>query len=289
MIVILFRLCDYRTTVRLLDNKPLPSSSPAHGVAAPGIKPVQKADLIEGFITGLAVINAFTDANPLLTASDLAARLVISRAAARRYLITLTHAGYAASDGKAYWLTPRVLALGYSYLGSARLPRTVRPFLQQITTEVLESSNLALLDGHDVVYVARANATRLMSTALEPGTRLPAHTTAAGHVILGCMADAALDQWLAHASLSAHTPHTLTSRKALTAAIRLARAQGYAAIESQFEIGLRGIAVPLTNRQGEALGALGVSMAISSCALPEAIRRCVPVLKRAADALKALV
>ena len=248
-----------------------------------------KADLIEGFITGLAAITAFTDATPLLTASALAAHLSISRAAARRYLITLNHAGYAATDGRDYWLTPKVLSLGYSYLGSARLPRTVRPFLQGLTAEVNESSNLALLDGRDVVYVARANVARLMSTAIEPGTRLPAHTTAAGRVILAGMAREERDEWLAQADLVAHTPHTVTSRKTFAAEVRAAGTEGYAATENQFEVGLRGIAVPLANRAGTVVGAIGVSMATSSCTSDEATRRYVPALKRAADALMDLI
>ncbi len=265
----------------------MPSSSPRQSDKAPAAP--RKADLIEGFITGLSVIRAFGDATPILNASELAARLGISRAAARRFLITLNHAGYAASDGRAYWLTPKVLALGYSYLGSARLPRTVRPFLQGITAETNESSNLALADGQEVVYVARANVARLMSTAIEPGTRLPAHTTAAGRVILAGLARAELDAWLARARLTAYTAQTVTSKKALGAEVRLARAQGFAVTESQFEVGLRGIAVPLANRGGMIVGALGISMANSTCSADAAIARCVPSLKNAAAALMDLV
>lgn len=271
--------------MRILDNTPPAKSS--HGDSRD--RPVNKADLIEGFITGLGAITAFSDATPLLTASELAARLSISRAAARRYLITLTHAGYAATDGRAYWLTPKVLSLGLSYLGSARLPRTVRPFLQSITAEVQESSNLALLEGHDVVYVARANVARLMSTAIEPGTRMPAQATAAGRVILGSWSEADLATWTAGAHWKAHTPHSVTDGNAFAAEARACAAQGYAAIENHYELGLRGIAVPLTNRQGQVLGAIGVSMAASPTPLPEALERCLPPLKRAAQALMELV
>ena len=271
--------------MRILDNISRPASSRK---AAPSGAP-RKADLIEGFITGLSVITAFSDSAPLLTASELAARLGISRAAARRFLITLTHTGYAATDGRAYWLTPKVLALGYSYLGSARLPRTVRPFLQGITAEVNESSNLALLDGHDIVYAARANVARLMSTAIEPGTRLPAHVTAAGRVIAAGMPRAAFEAWLAEADLTHHTPRTVTSKSAFAAEVRKAGERGYSAIESQYETGLRGIAVPLIDNQGETIGALGISMAESTCTTEEAIRRCVPALQKAARALRDLI
>ena len=251
--------------------------------------PARKADLIEGFITGLAAIHAFTDATPRLTPTDLAVALNISRAAARRYLITLAHAGYAATDGKNYWLTPKVLALGRSYMGSARLPRTARPFLQQITAQLQESSNLALLDGAEVIYAASTNVSRLMSTVIEPGTRLPAHTTAAGRVILGGWPKREFDDWLARAQLTAHTTHTVTSKRSFAAEVAAARTDGYSAIESQFEIGLRGIAVPLTGRDGVVAGAIGLSMAASTGSLKEASRRCVPVLKAAAAALQGLL
>lgn len=285
MIALPHRLCDYRTTVRILDNTTRSKSSRGESLA----RPVNKADLIEGFITGLAAITAFSDATPLLTASELATRLSISRAAARRYLITLNHAGYAATDGRAYWLTPKVLSLGLSYLGSARLPRTVHPFLQSITAEVQESSNLALLDGHDVVYVARANVARLMSTAIEPGTRMPAQATAAGRAILGSWSEADLATWIAGAHWKAHTPHSITDGNIFANEARTCAAQGYAAIENHYELGLRGIAVPLTNRQGQVLGAIGVSMAASPTTLAEALERCLPPLRRAALALMDLV
>ena len=274
--------------MRILDNISRPTSRrEASSLQAP--QAPRKADLIEGFITGLSVITAFSDASPLLTASELAVRVGISRAAARRFLITLNHAGYAATDGRAYWLTPKVLALGHSYLGSARLPRTARPFLQGITAEVNESSNLALLDGHDIVYAARANVARLMSTAIEPGTRLPAHVTAAGRVIAAGMPPAVLEEWLAGTELTHHTPRTVTSRTAFKAEVREAGLRGYAAVESQYEAGLRGIAVPLTDSHGETIGALGISMAESTCTTAEAIRRCVPALQKAARALRDLI
>jgi IclR family pca regulon transcriptional regulator len=261
----------------------------ARGAAQSPLPTPRKADLIEGFITGLATITAFSDVTPRLTASELAARLNLSRAAARRFLITLAHAGYAATDGSAYWLTPRVLALGHSYLGSARLPRTVRPTLQALTAQLQESSNLALLDGADVVYAARANVARLMSTALEPGTRLPAHTTAAGRVILAGLDRVTLDAWLARHPLTQHTAATVTSKKTFAAEVRKAREQGYSAVENQFEAGLRGIAVPLVNAQGEVVGALGVSMASAASPVIEAVRNCLPALQAAARRLRDLI
>lgn len=249
----------------------------------------RKADLIEGFITGLSTITAFSAVTPRMTASELAMRLDISRAAARRYLITLHHAGYADTDGRIYWLTPKVLGLGRSYMGSALLPRTARPFLQQLTAEVQESSNLAVIDGTEVVYTASANVARLMSTTLEPGTRLPAHTTAAGRVILGALSPAALEAWLANAELTAHTPHTVIDKGTFSTEVAAARKAGYSIVDSQFEVGLRGIAVPIAGPHGMVVGAIGISMASATCSVKEARRRCVPPLLRTAAALQDLI
>ena len=263
---------------------------PAQPTLVPAsVPPARKADLIEGFITGLAAILAFSDSTPHMTPSALAIELGISRAAARRYLITLAHAGYAASDGRQYWLTPRVLALGRSYMGSARLPRTARPYLQRITASLQESSNLALLDGREVVYAASANVSRLMSTMIEPGTRLPAHTTAAGRVILSGLAAGAFEAWLVDAELAGFTPHTVTSKRTFAAEVAASRTTGFSAVESHYEVGLRGIAVPLYARDGSISGAIGISMSSSSSSLKEAAKRCVPVLRAAAEELRNLI
>lgn len=251
--------------------------------------PPRKADLIEGFMVGLAAIHAFGDGTPRLTPTDLATRLQISRAAARRYLITLCHAGYASTDGRSYSLTPKVLTLGRAYMGSAQLPRTARPYLQQVTAATGESSNLTLLDGADVVYAASVNVARLMSTGIDAGTRLPAHTTAAGRVILTGKSREALDSWLAGVELTAYTPQTVVGKRAFAAEVAQARASGFSVVENQYEVGLRGIAVPLRTRDGEVLGALGVSMAAASCSLKEATRRCVPALQSAAAAMQDLI
>ncbi len=247
---------------------------------------MQKADMIDGLRKGLEVICAFDDSTPRLTQSELANRLDLSRAAARRYLMTLTALGYMATDGKSFWLTPKVMRLGHSYVASARLPRTVAPVLQKLTEALGESTNLAVLEGFEAVYISRATAPRLMSTGLEPGTRLPAHTVAAGRVMLSFLADAALDRWLAGADLKAYTPQTVTDKNIIKRDIIKMRAQGYGLSESQFEMGLRGIAVPLIDGSGIPVGALGVSM--SSAALPAgvAIKRFVPQMKEAAEQLR---
>ncbi|MBL8310916.1 MAG: helix-turn-helix domain-containing protein [Burkholderiales bacterium] len=248
---------------------------------------VAKGDMIDGLRKGLEVITAFDDATPKLTQSELAQRLDLSRAAARRYVMTLTALGYMASDGKSFWLTPKVMRLGHSYLASARLPRTVLPALQRITESIGESTNLAVLEDRDAVYISRVSAPKLLSTLIEPGTRLPAHTSAAGRLLLSHLTDDELDRWLTRTTLHAYTGHTITDKGQLRCEIEKTRAQGYCMVEGQFELGLRGIAVPLVNGAGHTVGALSVSMSVAAMSPRDSLHRCLPPLQAAAEELRA--
>ncbi|MBC3885292.1 IclR family transcriptional regulator domain-containing protein [Undibacterium griseum] len=246
---------------------------------------VAKRDLIEGFITGIDAITAFNDDSARLTASELSEKIHISRSAARRYLLTLVHIGLAATDGKCFWLTPKVLNLGRSYINSARLPRAIVPFLQRLTMQLHESSNYSVMEGDDVVYVSRVNAPRLLTTGFEPGTRLPAYTSTAGRVLLAALPEDELHRYLERVELIAYTHLTITDKDALFAELCAIREQGYGVTENQFEIGLRGISVPLKNRRGNLVGALSISMMISSCSKAEATSKCLPALQAAANSM----
>ncbi|MEB0138442.1 MULTISPECIES: IclR family transcriptional regulator domain-containing protein [unclassified Undibacterium] len=246
---------------------------------------VAKRDLIDGLITGIDVITAFNDDAARLSASELAEKITISRSAARRYLLTLVHIGLAATDGKSFWLTPKVLNLGRSYINSARLPRAIVPFLQRLTLQLQESSNYSLLEGDDVVYVSRVNAPRLLTTGFEPGTRLPAYTSTAGRVLLAALSELELQTYLARVELVAYTHLTVTDKTVLAEELATIREQGFAVTENQFEIGLRGISVPLKNRRGMLVGALSISMMIASSSKAEASARCLPALQAAANTM----
>lgn len=247
---------------------------------------IARADMIDGLRKGLEVILAFDDANPRLTQSELAQRLDLSRAAARRYLMTLTALGYMATDGKSFWLTPKVMRLGQSYVASARLPHTVLPVLQKLTDVLGESTNFSVLEGHESVYICRVNAPKLLSTGIEPGTRLPASTVAAGRLLLSYLPEHELDEWLRTARLSAHTAQTIVDHAKLRKEMLKANRQGYALSESQYELGLRGIAVPLFDSAGSIVGALSVSMSVAGMSASTAVRHFVPPLKAAADQLR---
>ncbi|TAG01940.1 MAG: winged helix-turn-helix transcriptional regulator [Burkholderiales bacterium] len=254
---------------------------PAETAAA--IKP---ADMIDGLRKGLEVICAFDDGTPRLTQSELAARLSLSRAAARRYLMTLTALGYMATDGRSFWLTPKVMRLGQSFLASSRLPQTVLPVLQKLTNTLGESTNLSVIEGNEAVYLCRAAAPKLVSTTLEPGTRIPIYAATAGRVLLSFLSDAALDATLAKLKIKAHCPSTETNLRVLKKAIVTIRRQGYGVTENQFEMGLRGVSVPLVDESGRAVAAISVSMSTAAMSAAQAVKLCIPALREAAASLR---
>ena len=272
--------------MRPLNTLIMPSPS-AKKQPVPGeLASLSKADMIDGLRKGLEVICAFEDGTPKLTQSELAQRLDLSRAAARRYLITLTALGYMATDGKAFWLTPKVMRLGQSYVASSRLPRTVLPTLQKLTEAVGESTNVCVLEGFEAVYISRVNAAKLLSTGIEPGTRLPAHTLAGGRLILSFLPEPELDLWLKGVKLIAYTPLTVIDKSQLKREILKIRKQGYGLAESQLEVGLRGVSVPLLDGPGRVVGALSVSMSTAAVTPTAAIKRFVPAMREAAEQLR---
>lgn len=274
-------MCDNRTqSTTLVKTLALMNTLTAISATA------SKGDMIDGLRKGLEVICAFADGTPTLTQSELAQRLDLSRAAARRYLMTLTALGYMATDGKAFWLTPKVMRLGQSYAASSRLPRTVLPTLQKLTEAIGESTNMCVLEGFEAVYICRANAAKLLSTGIEPGTRLPAHTLAGGRLILSFLPETELDAWLKAVKLIAYTPFTVIDKATLKRDILKTRKQGYALAESQLEVGLRGLSVPLLDGPGRVVGALSVSMSTAAITPSAAVKRFVPALREAAEQLR---
>ena len=264
-------------------------AEPPHAVRAAGAgePAIARADIIDGLVRGLAVIRAFSDGCPHHTARTLAAQLGMSRAAARRFLVTLRHAGYAAGDGRQFWLTPKVLTLGQTYLATDRLVQTVQPSLDRLSARLGESTTLGVLDGDEIVYLAKAHAARLVSTSIGVGTRLPVQCAAAGWAILSTFDPPALETWLANHALKRYTAQTVTGRGTFRAAIRRAARQGFVLLENQYEIGLRGISVPLRSSQGEVVGAIGVTSTLASTSTAAARAKCVPALKNTAEALRA--
>jgi len=269
---------------------PIEASMDGEELAAPDPAPVDegphKRDLIAGLEKGLAVIEAFDQDRPRLTISEVATRCNLTRAAARRYLITLEYLGYVSSERKMYSLSPKVLRLGQSYMHSARLPRIVQPELHKLAYALKEASSAGVLEGNDVICIAATEAGRLVSSTLQPGTRVPAYCTANGRMLLSAKTPVEIDAWLAQQTLEPRTPHTLTHSEELRAEIARIRSQGYATVDQEFELGLRTISVPLKNYRGEVLAAMNISAQASRVSLAQLVSDCLPALLQAQARLR---
>ena len=217
-------------------------------------------DLMGGLAKGLAVIESFCADRPRQTISQVSAMSGLDRATARRCLLTLAHHGYAEHDGKFFTLTPRVLRLGTACLAAMPLPQRVQPVLDALSERIGESTSVSILDGAEIVYVARASQRRVMSIALMPGSRLPAYCTSMGRVLLAALPEAEAAARLGPGPLPARTPRTLTDPAAILAELSRVRAQGYALIDQEVEAGLCSIAVPVRDAQGRVVAALNVGL-----------------------------
>ena len=205
------------------------------------------------------VINSFSQDRATQTLSDVAQRTGLTRATARRVLHTLAALGYVHQNGRSFSLTPRVLDLGYSFLSSFRLPDIAQPPMERLVDEVKESSSLSVLDGPDIVYVARVPTSRIMTISLALGSHLPAYPTSMGRVHLAGLTEAELDRYLAETELKRLTPHTITDPAKLRAVILRTQAEGYALVDQELEEGVRSIAAPIHNGRGEVLAAMNIS------------------------------
>ena len=216
-------------------------------------------EFVQSLDRGLAVIRAFDAENPQLTLSDVARATGLNRASARRFLHTLVELGYVRTDGRLFALRPKILELGYAYLSSLSLPEVAMPHLEQLDERVHESSSVSVLDGEEVVYVARVPTRRIMRIAIAVGTRFPAYATSMGRVLLAGQSDEWLDGYLASARLQRITPNTITDAKRLRAELRRIRRDGYALVDQELEEGLRSLAAPIRDADGRAVAAVNVS------------------------------
>lgn len=221
---------------------------------------IAERDIMGGLAKGLAVIETFTAERPRQSIAEAAATCGLDRATTRRCLLTLAHEGYADYDGKYFTLTPLVLRLGTACLATMPLPQLVQPLLDALSEELGESSSVSILDGAEIVYVARAAQRKVMSISLMPGSRLPAYCTSMGRVLLAALPEADARARLGKDTLSARTPVTLTDPEEIMAELTRVRVQGYAVIDQEVEIGLRSIAVPLLNARGATIAAINVGV-----------------------------
>jgi IclR family transcriptional regulator, pca regulon regulatory protein len=246
---------------------------------------MRETDFIGGFAKGLRVIEAFGEAKPRLTITDIARETGLDRATARRCLLTLAELGYAAYDGKFFELTPKILRLGHAYLSATPLPRLVQPFLDQLSDTVGQSASASMLDGADIVYVARAAQKRVMSISLTAGSRLPAYCASMGRVLLAALPEAEARAIILASDRKANTPFTKTDPDALLEELSKIRKQGYALIDQELEIGLCSIAVPLENARGRTVAALNIGAPAAHVAAEEMVERYLPAMREVQAAL----
>jgi IclR family pca regulon transcriptional regulator len=266
----------------------------------PGAFPIAKADLIEGMAKGMAVLEAFDTQRQRLNATLAAERAGITRAAARRHLLTLTHLGYLETDGRYFWLAAKVLRFSGSYLASARLPRAVQPSLNRLAAQAQAAFSVAVLDGDEVVIIGRSGLewkspesqavpVRVLAYGLHLGARLPAHATSTGRVLLAAKAKGEFNSWLkikAASGLARLTLHTTTDVPRFKALIEKVRTDDYCLASQEHEIGVHALAVPLRDMQGQTVAALNVVSSFQAGSKPLAL---LPLLLDAARELRPLL
>ncbi|MDT8857819.1 IclR family transcriptional regulator C-terminal domain-containing protein [Paracoccaceae bacterium Fryx2] len=240
-------------------------------------------DVLQTLTRGLSVIACFDRNHPRMTPTEVARHANLTRAAARRILITLVATGYARTDGKVFELTARVLELGYAYLSSFGLPEVARTYMEDVTRDLGESCSLAVLDRGEIVYVARVAAQRIMEQVLEVGGRLPAHATALGQVLMAALPDDELAVILEAAPLFALTDNTITSRSDFIARLEQVRRQGYALVDEELELGVRSIAVPVRDRRNRVIAAMNVDAHVRRMSVDEMCDRALSALRRAVN------
>lgn len=219
----------------------------------------QTRDFIQSLAKGLAVINSFSRERRAQTLSEVAELTGLTRATARRVLITLLELGYVRQTGRAFSLTPRVLDLGYSFLSSFQVVELALEPMERLVNEVKESSSMSVLDGDEIVYVARVPTTRIMTIALALGSRLPVYPTSMGRVLLAGSSDEVVDDYIAKTDLETLTPHTITDKSDFRTTIEDVRSKGYALVDQELEEGVRSIAAPISNGRGEVIAAMNLS------------------------------
>ena len=274
---------------------------------------IARADFIEGMAKGMAVLESFDTERQRLNATQAAQRAGLTRAAARRHLLTLAHLGFLESDGSHFWLSAKVLRFSGSYLASARLPRTVQPTLNRLAAQTRDAYSVAVLEGDAVVIVARSAAAlapdwaadwdgsslaaglpapasaRLMAYGLHLGARLPAHASSTGRVLLAALPEPELAAWLEGRALARLTPYTVTDPGALRKILDQIRQQDCCIASEEHEIGVHAVAVPLRNLQGKTVGALNAVLTPARLARGAIQRELLPLLQDAARELRALL
>ena len=261
------------------------AATPGRPPSAPS--PDRPPEFVQSLERGLDVIRSFSRERPRQTLAEVARQTGMTRAAARRFLITLEHLGYVASDGRLFALRPRVLQLGYAYLSTFSLAEVAQDHLEGLAEQLHESCSASVLDRSDVVYVARASTNRIMTIGLAVGARLPAYCTSMGKVLLAGLDDASLDQYLAAVEFMPLTSRTHRDRRALLDAVLEVREQGWCMVDQELEDGVRSVAVPVRDVAGRVIAAVNTSAHASRVTLETLSDGFLPHLRHCAESISA--
>lgn len=247
---------------------------------------IKRGDFNSALARGLEVIRLFSDNRPHLSTSEAASMTGLSRPAARRFLLTLTELGYLRLDNETFWPQPKLLDLGYTYVSTWSLSELVTPYLRAVVDKLQENCSFAVLDGSDVVYVARSETRRIVqSITMSVGTRVPAAVSALGRVLLAFSGDEVVEEFLSHNALRPVTSRTVTDPTLFRERLDVIRKQRWAMVDGEFEEGLISIATPIFIKQGEVLAAINVG-GPKSRVTPEHMKKVfLPVLQSAASAI----
>ncbi|MDL2405969.1 IclR family transcriptional regulator [Rhizobium calliandrae] len=240
---------------------------------------MRETDFVSGFAKGLKTIEAFGETRQKLSIAEASKLTGLDRATVRRSLLTLAELGYADYDGKFFTLTPKILRLGHAYLAATPLPTIIQPYLDQLAERAGHNASASVLDGTEVVYIARASQRRVMSINLTPGSRLPAYCASMGRVLLSALPENEARAVLARTELRANTPYTKTDPEELMAEFRRVRDEGYAVIDQELEIGLCSIAVPVTNDRGQTVAAINIGAPAAYVVAADLAERYLPLLR----------
>lgn len=244
---------------------------------------------VQSFARGLEVLRSFGADAPAQTLSEAAARVGLTRAGARRILLTLQTLGYVEQDGRQFRLTPKVMELGFAYLSAQPWWHLAQPLMEELTQQLRLSTSAAVLDGADIVYVLRVPMQKIMSINLGVGSRLPAHCTSMGRVLLAGLAEEQREARVAAMALQPLTPRTTTDPEALLRKLSQVRRQGYALVSEELELGLMSLAVPIRDRGGRVVAAINVSSPAQRQSATELQKACLPALQAVAERISAML
>jgi IclR family pca regulon transcriptional regulator len=244
---------------------------------------------LASLVKGLAVIECFDATHQKLTIAEVAQSVGLSRAAARRCLLTLTHIGYADYDGKFFRLTVHAMRLGYAYLASTTMPQILQTFVERLSEETNESSSAAMLDGSEMVYVARAAVKRIIAINVNVGTRLPIFCTSLGRVLLAALDTTDAENRLTSSPRPEYTQHTITSIPLLRRQLAQVRANGYCLVEEELQLGLISLAVPVFNSSGRTVASICVTSQPHRTSAKQMLKDYLPKLLKTQESLSTMI